>query len=183
MSDLATRCCKGVSVARHGAAFAEAGSRSGLRTGSLGRGSDGGVTDACGPLLSARVDGIAGSARLAMLGPRRLRWRCRCVRAVGTRATVRHRDARSALLACLGVFVSCAPVEKPPDTVPRLTGLPLQGRTYNTSASRQCFLSSPQPNRTVEKRSPTTPFRGVVGRRPARRKRIRISGATQQGVE
>ena len=72
MSDLATRCCKGVSVARLGAAFAEAGSRSGLRTGSLGRGSDGGVTDVCGPLLSARVDGIAGSARLAMLGPTRL---------------------------------------------------------------------------------------------------------------
>ena len=72
MSDLATRCCKGVSVARHGAAFAEAGSRSGLRTGSLGRGSDGGVTDVCGPLLSARVDGIAGSAWLAMFGPIRL---------------------------------------------------------------------------------------------------------------
>ena len=75
---------------------------------------------------------------------------------------------------CFVCFCFMRPSRKTPDTAPRLTGLPPQGRTYNTSASRQCFLSSPQPNRTVEKRSPTTPFRGVVGRRPARRKRIWI---------
>ena len=33
--------------------------------------------------------------------------------------------------------------KKPPDTTLRLTGLPLQGRTYDTQGdSRQCFLSS-----------------------------------------
>ena len=127
----------------------------------------GGLSAACWPRWKAAEGDSSATRRLARS--------ILCVRLV--RATQLRR-------VCLrNDFVSCAPVEKPPDTVPRLTGLPLQGRTYNTSASRQCFLSSPQPNRTVEKRSPTTPFRGVVGRRPARRKRIRISGATQQGVE
>ena len=70
---------------------------------------------------------------------------------VGCCAPVRpHRDV-----------VTCAPVEKkPPVTTLRLTGLPLQGRTYDTQGadSRQCFLSSLQPNGVVEQALPYYPF-------------------------
>ena len=58
-----------------------------------------------------------------------------------------YRAARTADCGCnwlLFFFLFHAPqYKKTPDTAPRLTGLPPQGRTYNTSASRQCFLVKP----------------------------------------
>ena len=48
-----------------------------------------------------------------------------------------------ALQVRLIIFCFMRPSKKTPDTAPRLTVLPPQGRTYNTSASRQCFLVKP----------------------------------------
>ena len=51
-------------------------------------------------------------------------------------------------------------IKKTPDTAPRLTGLPPQGRTYNTSASRQCFLVKPAAKQSSRRSAPLLPLFG-----------------------
>ena len=67
-------------------------------------------------------------------------------------------DAASEMCVVLLCFMR--PSIKTPDTAPRLTGLPPQGRTYNTSASRQCFLVKPAAKQSSRRSAPLLPLFG-----------------------